>query len=287
MSKAHGLALVGGVAIALALSHAPSAQSVPLVFQTTFNCSPWLQTNGTDPCLPGDGIGRHGDWTMNGKGDELLAAANYPGGGGGLGFRHWRGDGTNAAGGGISISLPQATNEVWVRMYMRFQAGFGWVGGAPLYTKDHYWGACGSGCIIFGIQGSNSWGINYNGSDNHSSSLSWAASQGGPVGDGQWHAYEYHVLKNGASSVVEFWFEGVRYLSKSVNLGTATMTSFSLGENQSAVTGCPSGCYTDYDDLAISTTGYIGPTFGTGGGGGGGGGATPVPSAPTNVRLVP
>ena len=165
-------------------------------------------------CLSNDDISGAGDWTTSSGGrDEITAAANNPLGGGGKGFRHYRSAGQNNNGGGLTISLPAPVTEMWVRLYMRYSLGFSW-SGSPLYTKDMYWGSCGGGCVIFGIQGSNSWGVNYNGSTNHNSSLSWSASQGGPTGDGQWHLYEYHLKQNGSAGVVEIWVDGVRVLNK-------------------------------------------------------------------------
>lgn len=211
-------------------------------------------------CRSGDGIRGHGAWTTrDGSADQITAVANYPGGGGGKGFRHWRGNGTNNNGGGLTITLPVPFTEMWVRFYMRYSSGFAWGGGAPQYTKEHYWGDCGSGCVIFGIQGNSSWGVNYNGADNHPSSHTWAASQGGSVGDGLWHLYEYHLKQDGPAGTIEIWIDGIQYLSKTANLGSTPWQSFKLGENQHRVTDCNPDCYTDYDDIAISTAGRIGP----------------------------
>ena len=200
-------ALVASIWLVGAMTWAQTsfAQGVPLVFQTTFNCPDWNQTMGGadgNVCSNGDGIAGAGDWkTSNNTSDLITAAANNPSGGGGKGFRHWRGNGDNNNGGGLAITLPANVTEMWVRLYIRFQAGFSWSGGNPLYTKDNYWGSCGSGCVIFGIQGNHSWGVNYNGGVNHPSSLTWAASQGGNTGDGLWHAYEYHLKQNGSSAI--------------------------------------------------------------------------------------
>jgi len=282
--KTIAISLVSSVCVvaALAWPQTSRAQSVPLVFQTTFNCPDWDQTMGlldADVCVTGDGISGHGSWTTSlGSNDQITAAANNPGGGGGKGFRHWRGDGSNNTGGALRIGLPVPVTEMWVRFYMRFKSGFAWTGGHPSYTKENYWGECGLGCVIFGIQGASSWGVNYNGSTNYSSSLTWAASQGGNTGDGQWHAYEYHLKQNGAAGTIEIWFDGVRYLNQTnAILGSTPWQSFTLGSNQSTVTGCIPDCYTDYDDIAISTTGRIGP-IGTPGPG-------PGPVAPTNLRV--
>jgi len=237
------------------------------VFQTTFDCVDWIQGMGSadvNVCRATDGIAGHGDWTTrSGSRDQITAAANNLSGGGGKGFRHWRGNGQNNNGGGLIITLPAPVTEMWVRLYMRYSLGFAWNGGNPVYTKDNYWGACGGGCLIFGIQGNSSWGLNFDGGTNYPSSLTWAQSQGGATGDGQWHVYEYHVKQNGAAATIEIWVDGVRYLNlTNANLGSTPWQSFKLGENQGNPTGCTPDCYTDYDDIAISTVGRIGPISG-------------------------
>jgi hypothetical protein len=244
--------------------------NVPKVFQTTFDCPDWIQALPSGPadpgfdanvCSTGDGIAGSGSWiTTLLSADRIIAAANYPLGAGGKGFRHWRGDGDNNNGGGLTITLPAPVTEMWVRLYIRYSLGFAWSGGEPIYTKDNYWSDCGSGCAIFGIQGNHSWGVNYNGSTNYPSSRTWAQSQGGPTGDGQWHLYEYHLKQNGSAATIEIWIDGVQYLNvTNADLGNTPWISFKLGENQATVTGCNPDCYTDYDDIAISTVGRIGP----------------------------
>jgi hypothetical protein len=113
-----------------------------------------------------------------------------------------------------------------------------------------YWWTGAGGFLIFGHQGGG-WGLHSSvGSVNIPSSAKWADTPAG-----QWHLYEYHVKQDGG--VVEMWVNDQLVLSRTgVNLGTAAWSYFALGENQC----CPStGGYTDYDDIAVSTTGRIGP----------------------------
>lgn len=254
---ATSLISIVGVTTVLAWPLTSRAQAVPLVFQTTFNCPDWNQTMGlgdANVCSKGDGISGYGGWkSRNGRADEITAAANYPGGGGGKGFRHWASDGQNAGGGGLGITLPSPVTKLWLRMYMRYQAGFSWLHGRPHYIKDHYWR--GHNQPIFGYYGG--WGFHASG--DHGSSLTWEQSQGGTVGSGQWNCYEYHIDQN--TGTLEFWFNGKKYMSKTgLNLGTPGLQFFALGDNQNAVAGAGSSdFYRDYDDIAISTTGYIGP----------------------------
>ena len=237
--------------------------NVPKVFETTFDDAnfPTIRAPGihwdqlVDPATDaaigqvGDGIREHGHWTSNGIGDQILVAANFPGGGGGKGFRHWRGIGSNVTGGGLTITLPAPVTEMWVRLYMRFSDGFAWTTPDPNYTKDMYWNV-GGAFLIFGHQGGG-WGLHSSdGSQNIPSSSGWANTP-----PGQWHLFEYHVKQDGG--VVEVWVNGQQVLSRSgVSLGNATWDFFALGENQCCVA---TGGYTDYDDIAISIVGRIGP----------------------------
>jgi len=264
--KTFTISLVSSVCVVAALSwsEASRAQAVPLVFQTTFNCPDWNQNMGVSDgavCKSGDGISGAGAWAAKGYVDEVTAAANNPAGGGGKGFRHYRGDGSNTSGGGLTITLPMAVTEVWVRFYMKYSSGFAWTNSAPAYTKEHYWEAGTSkSYVVFGIQGKSSWGVNFAGGTNYPSSRTFAASQGGSkTGDGLWHAYEYHLKQNGPAATIEVWVDGVKYLThSSANLGSTPWRRFILGSNQATVTDCNPVCYTDYDDIAVSTSGYIG-----------------------------
>jgi len=205
--------------------------------------------------------------------DAIIAAANNPGGGGGKGFRHWRGNaagGQNDNGGGITIGLPSAAPEFWFRMYMRYQLGFTWgpFGVAnPGYTKDlrnlsnNGW--------VFGIQGGASWGLEGGPANQftRNSSRSWQQTMGAMTGDGLFHCYEFHY-QAGNSSHLEMWVDNVKVLDTVVNTPPDMTQSIVVGSNQNAVGdvngrstsngGTPTDWYTDYDDIAISTTGRIG-----------------------------
>lgn len=241
--------------------HLTANAQTPL-FQTTFDCPDWNQSIGigdADVCTTGDGISGSGLWTSsNGSTDRITAAANNPSGLGGKGFRHYRGDGNNNGGGGIRITLPQSTTQMWVRFYMRYSLGFQWSyapDAHPQYTKDLFWNEG----TIFGYQGPG-WGI-YANSTHFTSSLGWYPSQGNSyTGDGKFHCFEYYLQKNGTAGAAALWVDGVQYLNaQSINLGANSWSSFMLGENQAIVVGAGStDYYTDYDDVVVSTTGRIG-----------------------------
>lgn len=238
-------------------ARSPTPLSGEVLFMTTFDIPAWKQGRGSDPAPANDPIRHHGDWTARGQGDEITADANYPGGGGGKGFRHYRGEGINVLGGGIRIDMPKPLTEMWVRQCMRFSKGFAWIGGLPSYTKDHYWNVGGSNFLIFGHQGG-AWGLHTaKGSVNIPSSVTWADTEGGFVASGtRWNCFEYHVKQNGANGLVEMWVNGKLALERTLDLGSTPWSYLAIGENQSNVAV---GGYTDYDDFAVSTTGRIGP----------------------------
>lgn len=224
----------------------PPAPTVQTVFATSFDGPEWNQSSGTDPD-PSPLISRSGDWGASfngGTGDQITLAANRAGSLGN-GFRHYRGTGSNSNGGGIRCKLPAALSEMWVRLYMR-NVGLIYSGGAPGYTKDMYWNQ-GGNFLIFGYQGG-AWGLHtVTGSVNIPSTVKYADTAD------RWNLFEYHARLN--SGLVEMKINGVLVLQRAINLGSTPWVDFILGENQSSVT---TAGYTDYDDVAVSATDWIG-----------------------------
>jgi hypothetical protein len=236
------------------------------VFQTTFDISEWRKTPGkaaNDAQLaPVDGISGNGGWdTRNGSLDQITTAANNPSGGGGRGFRHWIGDGVNNSGGGIRITFP-ATSEMWIRYYIRYQRGFGW--GRTINHKQ--WHAQGrNGGFYFGLHQGVIGGVN-GGRSIHHSAVTWTQMQGSWTGDGKFHCIELHVKMNSSGSssdgVFEFWLNGVQiYSATNVHFSNSTGATWSsvFTSNHNDPQNGGVDAYVDYDDIAISTTGYIGP----------------------------
>jgi hypothetical protein len=99
--------------------------------------------------------------------------------------------------------------------------------------------------------------------------------------DGLWHAYEIHakIESPGRSDgVFEAWLDGTKVIdARTVNYGMADKGSlfsfFDIGENTKYPNN-GSCAYADFDDVAVSNTGYIGPL----------GAQATVPSAPTDLR---
>lgn len=285
MPKRVPYVLVGCAIAALGLLQSSNIQAAPaVVWQTTFNCGEWNETFGILEnlvCGAGDGIAGWGAWTTGGhpNGDEITLAANNPGGGGGRGFRHWRGDGTNVSGGGLSVNLPAPYPELWLRVYMRYQAGFAW--SQLNYSKELYFNVTGTAAFTLGFHSADSFGIaTISPSRNILGGPGWTSTNGGATSDGQWHCYEAHVKTNtsGANGVAEAWIDGRQVVSaRDVDFKMVPGWSyFGLGSNQ-ATPANGGDRYTDYDDLAVSVAGQVGCTGGT---------VIAAPAAPTNVHVV-
>lgn len=100
-----------------------SIAGVDLPWSTTFDCSEWHKYSDSLSC---DGLEKFGAWHCKGKYEEITVAANFPAGGGGKGQRHWEGDGSNIGSGGLAITFNSLQSELWIRWYMRYEAGFKW-----------------------------------------------------------------------------------------------------------------------------------------------------------------
>ena len=240
-----------------------------MLFQTTFDIpaaiQPFPVADHSDAGLPpdGDGINWQGDWFAQPGNvqDEISAAANMSAGGGGKGFRHAVGDGASNNGGGIVISW-SAASEIWLRYYIRFPLGFAW--GGETNMKTIYF--LPPGVFYFGLHDGAIGGYIQEDGRVHKSTVTWADMQGGSTGDGLWHCLEVHAKMNSLAAlsdgVFEFWLDGTKIYSHSaVKFESADGQQFSstrFGENAHDP-GNGGVVFVDFDDIAVSATGYIGP----------------------------
>jgi hypothetical protein len=159
-----------------------------------------------------DGTGCDGVWNatrLTVKGSQILSSANHVGGEGGDGandraFRLWIGhnaevdyaDGcvtpgtsggpTNQSGGmNIHLASSSYTNEIWIRVYQKYQTGFGWIG-SGLFSEKIMWlygNAAGSPGNVLMLT---NMGPGYDGlqlSSTEHGSRNWCVTTGnGPVG---------------------------------------------------------------------------------------------------------
>jgi hypothetical protein len=231
----------------------------------------------------GDGaITAHGMFFSPGhrRGGEIRAYANMTNGGGGYGYRHWVGDGFDRQSGGVKIDLTQiglaAYTEIWARGYFRYSAGFVWTPGpGPGFTKEIYGLNGTANPYVVGFKYGNQVQFWVNGGCRtdacNGTSHGWTDTMGGAVGDGLWHCLEWHI-KQGTTTrngVREVKIDGKMVLQdRASNTGTTgTWNGFVIGSNQNdpfndraddgLINGSQEG-YRDYDDFAVSYTGWIG-----------------------------
>jgi len=222
-----------------------------------------------------------GDWFADGGvGEQITAAANYPGGGGGKGQRHWIGArtpagkrGQSATSGALVLTLEKGQEEFWIRWYTRFQKGFKfkkYMGFKMLYLYDdaptqqgyaYFMMAKGKDTLQLYTQLGDHRNL---GSDKPG--CGWMTVYPTGVSDGSWHCYELHLKRETAGKsdgVMEVWLDGRKVITeKTVSFGLADKKSlfktFVIGSNIWWVDN-DQNMYIDFDDIAISGSGYIGP----------------------------
>lgn len=246
------------------VSSYPVFAAVDLPWSTTYDCADWLSYSATLSC---DGLSKGGNWTCSGgEYEQIISDANMAAGEGGKGQRHWEGDGNNNNSGGTYLVFNSAQSEIWIRWYMRYQSGFAW--SSLVYDKLLYLHTANSYHIpewvgldgfSLGSQAKSSGGTTHYCT---CSNCGWTTIMGGATSDGLWHCYEIHLKMDtdGTDGVGEMWIDENLIISKTdVDFGTsAGWINFLIGSNQLDPNN--GGCeYVDFDDMAVSATGYIGP----------------------------
>lgn len=139
-------------------------------------------------------------------------------------------------------------------------------GGVGIANHFDDWGACATS------DGGNKSHANLSSNLATPSSLgfSFRAQMGGlSNGDGQWHSYQVHVVADSGSSrdgVFAAWFDDVKVSSHSTcrwSGGASSWTgwrSLRISNNQEAPGTDSTDLYQDYDDILISTSGFIADT---------------------------
>jgi len=272
MRKQYTIVTVVAVFLFILAGYGTGEASVTLPWSTTFNCPAWTQSDGLGTTQVNcDGLSGWGGWTCNpgAKEEQITAIANNPNntsGVGSKGQRQWDGDGKNINSGSLSLTFAQPPTEFWIRFYMKYPLGYQW---NPLqYVKILYFDSGQPGEFALGWYGPDDFQHRpYSDARQvlHCSSpnCGWTTTMGGSVGDGQWHYYETHLKADtdGTNGISEQWIDGKKIMSfTDVNFGLsgAGWTYIILGSNQHSPNN--GGCVAvDFDDFAISTTGYIGP----------------------------
>ncbi len=236
-----------------------SLATINIPWSTTFNCAESTQYNGT-LC---DGLTWGGAWFFGDYRTQITSAANNPNGRGGRGARFWVGDGVNKGTGTITVTFTSPQKELWIRWYMRYEAGFQWsklyydknlyihTGGThgtsviPEFHYDKYVVIAQSTPDYYQVKSTNDGG--------------WSSIMGGEKSDGKFHAYEIHLKmdKDGYDGKGQLWIDGILQASNnSVNWSNENATArqgwvwFQFNSNQNNPNNSRAA-YVDYDDIAI------------------------------------
>lgn len=256
-------------------------------WSTTFNCADWAQTVG-QTTLSCDGLEEWNDSsTANGNVSKINASGDMSTGGGAKGFRVAIGNGVNVLASFFNITFPAGgLPEVWVRLYQRYPSGFTW--SSMLYLKLFYiyQGGLGAGLVdqqeneesgagvVLYKNGGTGAGV-YHISDHTYcvneevlTNFPWSSvmTTGSNLGDGVWHSYEIHLKKDtgGYNGVFQLWIDGVlRNNHHDIHWDGNNFTHLSINANQNSPNNGAGDVYIDYDDIAVSTNGYIGPLGGS------------------------
>ncbi len=236
-----------------------SIAAINIPWSTTFDCAAEsTQYNGT-LC---DGLKWGGAWFFGNYRTQITSVANNPNGGGGRGARFWIGDGVNANTGTITVTFTSPQKELWIRWYMRYEAGFQW--GKLYYDKNLY--------IYTGVPNisvipefySEKYVVIAQATPNYYQVQStneggWSSIMGGNKSDGKFHAYEIHLKMDtdGTNGEGQLWIDGVlRASNTSVDWSNGNAkaqqgwVNFHFNSNQKSPNNGGAE-YVDYDDIAV------------------------------------
>ena len=250
------------------LSSSVSA-SISLPWQTTFDCPEWSQGSGSPNC---DGItSTGGDWDCgNGTGEQITTDANFPGGRGGRGQRHWLGSSADNSG-GLQIRFDTPQKEFWGRWYSRFQRGMDTTGRTMMFKMLYLHGAGTKyiGYLLFPETRDQVYYYEQNGGHviHRSITGGFQTVYGSGVSDGSWFRVDVHLKAETAGrsdGVLQVWINGRLIIdTKQAQFGSpGGFDGFLMGSNHKGHNDDPTCMYVDFDDIAISNTGYIGDISG-------------------------
>lgn len=213
--------------------------------------------------------GPHCGFTCN-----ISADANHSGSPA-RGLRQWFDAGQNQNTYGLAVAFATKVDAFYVRWYERYKAGFVW--NYLQYKKDLYIHddlVSGTQSLIPEPQGGKYCVVPVTSGGPQTAICSADGVMSSITSDGNWHSYELYYHKNGTC---KFWLDGVQIINTTGPSFPNQWGSIDFASNINSVGGACQ--YIDYDDFAVSATGYIGPI-----GGGGDGDNTP-PASPKRLRV--
>ncbi len=288
--------------------------SFDLGYKTWSYTVPWCQSSGDYYFFTRKyySLMDYDDGVNQARRAQITSAANNPLGTG-RGIRVWAdevglGGGNSGIGG---LEFPQGVKEFWMRWYVRYAEGFRWYPDLVYLKLNRFrWQMTASPGderqMIVGLIGPDScaWYQDLHTEEGgtikqEASQCGWNTMMGGIekctkdptnpgycLADGKFHEVQVHLKINTIGQpdgLAEYWLDGVKKLTMlNINWKTGYQWARTAAGNQATVNNTPTtglwGQYVDYDDVAISTTGYI-PSLGQG----------PVddlaPAAPSGVRV--
>jgi hypothetical protein len=229
----------------------------------------WTATNANSwGVIPGgDGLWQNYNSTSTAHHEQITALANYSGGAGGRGQRHYLGTTNDSESEGCVLYFTPGVRELWIRWYMRFETGLQFVDEAGckiLYFKT----PSGSNLNPLLI-GHDVTGITYSVNADAGDGLNYWANNfslhdifnGSDSSDGSWHCYELHIKSETTTSPpngeVDLWIDSVsRMHYTNVNhgiwAGGTYIGGVSLGDNAHGV--LTQERYIDFDDFVVQST---------------------------------
>lgn len=269
------------VAAPLTTSGITCAQlGVTCIFETSFTSAQgWTTDRVHDFGCGGAGLDgvqtgikqENDEAAIEGHCEEVVSAANYSGGAGGRGQRHWIDDGAVNASGFLLYDWTDLTTrktEVWIRYFIRTNAGIGLtVDHRPNYFNGSNCQSGGGSCYFLFESPTGGLRVTVDGGNfaNTLADYDWNTLFSGNKGDGNWHCYEFHAKSETASGtsltgVGEWWIDGtLRYQNTAIdwnNFGDG-FGGIVIPESGNFNTTGGTAYPMDIDDIAVSATSRI------------------------------
>lgn len=247
-----------------------SDAGINVPWSSTFNCADQIPIYGSST-LGCDNLNvAHYAQTCEGISgpdySEISSGGNNPLGSG-KGFRLATSDTRNSLAANPEIFFNTPQREFWVRWHQRWPSGAG-LSSSGDGIKLVYYSLVGQGLAGYVAMHSGDMQLyTQSGGTQHESYKTTVGSNamwGGAWGDNKWHTIEMHFKSSSSFSALdglwEVWVDGVKTGSFTGVDFFANFTMLAIPANEQITTNPANICvFIDYDDYAISNSGYIGP----------------------------
>jgi hypothetical protein len=288
MKKFYRFLISGALASCFLLFAVAASANITLTngkWSTTFNCSDWTYPPDS-PSTGCDGLDRGTDSLTYSS--QITSSANNPSGGGGEGFAWKVGNGNVTTTSTTSSNLGIAwsgSSHFWIRWYVRIPAGLSiGYGGPNIYGWKvlYLWNAAKSQSVYIDANYNGVGMSMYDRSNRINGPYGVSDAIGSTTSDGSWiaiemefdipnHTWRYWFYKNNVDDPTP------KFQSSSVNYPISSIGYINFPSNirSSQISNAPVAI--DFDDIAISENGRIGPI---------GSGGIKTPAAPKSLRIM-